>query len=178
MKNSIASIYLIMIALYALALLVICAEFSLAGGRNLPDIASPYGIEIGGVRGEWGGVIRINADNAYRTDDGRCVFDYGLELINAGGAPAGNFDYRLNADGWSAVSAQSALEAGEWTNSSGRIALSPGKHKVVVKLDNNDNLDESDEMNNAPLALRVEIDGECESRVEDQPILADKDNNY
>lgn len=174
MKNTIPSIYLLMTVLYAFVLIVLCAELSLAADKALPDLASPYGIEIGGVRGEWGGVVRISADNAYMDDDGRCVFDYGLELINKGGAPTGEFEYRLNAGGWSSVSAQSAMEAGEWTNSSGSIALSPGKHKVVVKLDNNDILNESDEMNNAPLALRVEIDGECEALSADQPILADK----
>lgn len=166
-----------MIVLYALALLVLCVECSLSAESDLPDVASPYGIEIGGVRGEWGGVVRVNADNAYMDDDGRCVFDYGLELINKGGAPTGEFEYRLNAGGWTTISTQSAMEAGEWANSSGSIALSPGKHKLVVKLDNKDSLNELDEMNNAPLALRVEIDGECEVRSADQPILADKGND-
>lgn len=113
MKNTIPSIYLLMTVLYAFVLIVLCAEFSLAAGGSLPDIASPYGIEIGGVRGEWGGVVRISADSAYMDDDGRCVFDYGLDIINRGGAATGEFEYRLNAGGWSSISTQSAMEAGE-----------------------------------------------------------------
>lgn len=177
MKNTIPSIYLLMTVLYAFVLIILCAELSLAADKALPDIASPYGIEIGGVRGKWGGVVRISADNAYVDDVGRCVFDYGLELINKGGAPTEEFEYRLNAGGWSSISKQSAMESGEWISSSGSIALSPGKHKIVVKLDNNDSLNESDEMNNAPLALRVEIDGECEALSAELPLLADKDND-
>ncbi|GEM_PF-2756912 len=147
-------------------------EVAYIGEDALPDIASPAGIEVGGVRGEWGGYIRIDASDAAYADNGKCVFHYDLELYNRGGVPVDKFDYRLNSGSWSAVSGQPGIGAGGSVSAAGDIALAPGRQKVVIKLDNNENIAESDEVNNVPFALRVDVDGECESAEGDQSILA------
>lgn len=143
----------------------------------LPDISSPRGIEIGGVRGEWGGVVKLSASGASFTDNGKCVFRYGLELMNSGSAPADEFGYRLNAVGWSAVMESPGIGAGERVVAEGEIVLNPGKQKVVIKLDNDEYITESDELNNVPFALRVDVDGKCETGDKGLPVLATNRSN-
>ncbi|HSC36098.1 MAG TPA: hypothetical protein VLG45_12550, partial [Thermodesulfobacteriota bacterium] len=76
-------------------------EVAYIGDDALPDIASLAGIEIGGVRGEWGGFIRVSASGAAYVDNGKCLFHYGFEISNSGSVFAVGFDYRLNAGSWS-----------------------------------------------------------------------------
>jgi hypothetical protein len=151
-------------------------EVAYIGEDALPDIASYTGIEIGGVRGQWGGFIRVDASDAAYADNGKCVFHYDLELYNRGGVPVDKFDYRLNSGSWSAVSGQPGIGAGGSVSAAGDIALAPGRQKVVIKLDSRESITESDEVNNVPFALRVDVDGECYSPGLNQPILADNVN--
>ncbi len=139
----------------------------------LPDITSPVGIEIAGERGYWGDAVRLNADAASYTEDGKCVFRYGIELVNSGPAPAGEFSYRLNTGGWSAIVEQDGIGEGGSVTSVGEIALSPGRQKIVIKLDNHESVAELDELNNVPFALRVEVDGDCDKDRENPRLVAD-----
>lgn len=148
-------------------------EILYLGGGMLPDITSPVGIEIAGERGYWGDAVRLNADDASYTEDGKCVFRYGIELVNSGPAPAGEFSYRLNAGGWSAIVDEYGIGEGGSVTSVGEIALSPGRQKIAIKLDNHENVDELDELNNVPFALRVEVDGDCDKDRENPQLVAD-----
>jgi hypothetical protein len=152
-------------------------EVAYIGEDALPDIASLAGIEIGGVRGQWGGIIGVSEDEASFTENGKCVFHYHFELSNIGSAQTGDFDYRLNAGSWSYTAEHTGIGAGGSVRAEGRIALAPGRHKVVIKLDNNENITESDEVNNVPFALRVDVDGECNSPEADEPILANNSDD-
>ncbi len=143
------------------------------GGGMLPDITSPVGIEIAGERGYWGDAVRLNADDASYTDDGKCVFRYGIELVNSGHAPAGEFSYRLNAGGWSSIVDEDGIGEGGGVTSVGEIALSPGRQKIAIKLDNYESVNELDELNNVPFALRVEVDGDCDKDRENPQLVAD-----
>jgi hypothetical protein len=184
MKNPIVLTIRILALLFAADFVLLNPELSWGqdevayiGDGALPDLASPAGIEIGGMRGEWGGLIRVDAADAAYSDNGKCVFHYGLGLYNGGGVPVEKFDYRLNVGSWSAVSGQPGIGAGESVIAVGNIALSPGMQKVVIKLDNNENIAESDEVNNLPFALRVDVDGECNSPDADDPVLANNSDN-
>jgi hypothetical protein len=179
MKNLIGFAILALALLFAAHFILIKTEPSWGldevayiGEDALPDIASPAGIEIGGVRGQWGGFVQVSAADAAYADNGKCVFLYSFELLNFGGVPAEKFDYRLNAAGWSHTAEHPGIGAGGSVNAEGRIALAPGRHKVVIKLDSRESITESDEVNNIPFALRVDVDGECESAEGDQSILA------
>jgi hypothetical protein len=152
-------------------------EVAYIGEDALPDIASLAGIEIGGVRGQWGGIIGVSEDEASFTENGKCVFHYHFELSNIGSAQTGDFDYRLNAGSWSYTAEHTGIGAGGSVRAEGRIALAPGRHKVVIKLDNYENITESDEVNNVPFALRVDVDGECNSPEADEPILANNSDD-
>ena len=152
-------------------------EVAYIGENALPDITSLEGIEIGGVRGEWGGFIQVSAADAVYVDNGKCIFPYDFELLNFGGVPAEKFDYRLNAGSWSHTAEHPGIGAGGSVNAEGRIALAPGRHKVVIKLDSGGSVTESDEVNNIPFALRVDVDGECDSPEADEPILANNSDN-
>ncbi|MGD9653102.1 MAG: hypothetical protein AB7I96_10935 [Candidatus Dadabacteria bacterium] len=142
-------------------------------GGMLPDITSPVGIEIAGERGYWGDAVRLNADDASYTEDGKCVFSYGIELVNSGSAPAGEFSYRLNAGGWSAIVDEDGIGEGGSVTSVGEITLSPGRQKIAIKLDNHESVAELDELNNVPFALRVEVDGDCDKDRENPQLVAD-----
>lgn len=144
-----------------------------AGGGMLPDITSPLGIEIAGDIGYWGGALRLDADDASYTDGGKCVFRYGIELANSGSAPAGEFSYRLNAGGWSNIVDEDGIGEGGSVTSIGEIALSPGKQKIAIRLDNHEDVTELDELNNVPFALRVEVAGSCDSGGQSLPLVAD-----
>ncbi|MCL4243814.1 MAG: hypothetical protein KJ002_01580, partial [Candidatus Dadabacteria bacterium] len=142
MKNSITVKFGILAVLLLAGFILVKARPSRAadeilqiGGGMLPDITSPVGIEIAGERGYWGSAIRLNADDASYTEDGKCVFGYGIELVNSGPAPAGEFSYRLNAGGWSAIVEEDGIEEGGSVTSVGEIALSPGRQKIAIKLD-------------------------------------------
>ena len=151
-------------------------EILYLGGGMLPDITSPVGIEIAGERGYWGDAVRLNADDASYTEDGKCIFRYGIELVNSGPAPAGEFSYRLNAGGWSGIVDEDGIGEGGYVTSVGEIALSPGRQKIAIKLDNHENVAELDELNNVPFALRVEVDGDCDKDRENPQLVADSGN--
>lgn len=147
-----------------------------AGVGMLPDIASPLGIEIAGTRGYWGDALRLDADEASYTEDGKCVFRYGIELVNTGSAPSGEFSYRLDVGGWSGIVDEDGIGEGGGITSVGEIALSPGKQKIVIKLDNRESVAESDELNNVPFALRIEVNGDCNKAHENPRFIADSGN--
>lgn len=143
------------------------------GGGMLPDITSPLGIDIAGEMGYWGGALRLDADDASYTDGGKCVFRYGIELVNSGSAPTGEFSYRINAGGWSNIVNEDGIGEGGSVTSIGEIALSPGKQKIAIRLDNSEDVAELDELNNVPFALRAEVSGDCEKNRENPPLVAD-----
>ena len=81
MKNSITVKFGILAFLVLAGFMVAQSRPSLAADEilyvnsgMLPDITSPVGIEIAGERGYWGDAVRLNADDASYTEDGKCVF--------------------------------------------------------------------------------------------------------
>lgn len=134
-----------------------------ASSNELPDIAGYPGIEIAGNQAQWGGRIKIDASDAAYSKNGRCVFRYDLGLTNLGGTSTGEFGYRINSAGWSKTETHPGVDANEKTTAIGEIELKPGKQKVVIKLDNEDQIAESDELNNMPFALQIDVKGKCKS---------------
>lgn len=152
------------------------ADEILYAGGVLPDITSPLGIEIASERGYWGGALSLNAADASYTENDKCVFRYGIELVNSGPAPAGEFSYRLNAGGWSAIVEEDGIGEGGSVTSVGEITLSPGRQKIAIKLDNHESVAELDELNNVPFALRIEVNGDCNKARENPRFVADSGN--
>ena len=62
----------------------------------------------------------------------------------------------------------------EKTSAIGDIELRSGKQKVVIKLDNNDQITESDELNNMPFALQIDVKGKCSSDNKSNSVIATK----
>ena len=58
----------------------------------------------------------------------------------------------------------------------GEIALSSGRQKIALKLDNHESVAELDELNNVPFALRVEVDGDCDKDRENPQLVADSED--
>ena len=151
----------------------ICITLS-AASSELPDLAGYPGIEIAGKRALWGERIKIDADNASYYENGKCVFRYDLGLVNLGSSSTGEFGYRINSGGWSKIQTHSGVEANQETNAIGEIELKPGKQKVVIKLDNKDQITESDELNNIPFALEVNVKGKCNADHKSKSVIATK----
>ena len=157
--------------------LIIIANLSFAisaTSNELPDLAGYQGIEIAGKKANWGERIKINADDAAYNENGKCVFRYDLGLVNLGNTSTGEFGYRINTGGWSKTETHAGVEANERTSAIGEIELKPGKQKVVVKLDNKNEIDESDEINNMPFALQIDVKGKCNSDNGSDSVVATK----
>lgn len=145
-----------------------------ASSNELPDLAGYPGIEIAGKKAHWGERIKVDASDAAYSENGRCVFRYDLGLVNLGSTYTGEFGYRINSAGWSKTETHPGVDANEKTSVVGEIELKPGKQKVVIKLDNNDQIAESDELNNMPFALQIEVKGNCNADSRSKSIVATK----
>lgn len=145
-----------------------------AASNELPDLAGYPGIEIAGTRAQWGGKVKINAEDADYNQNGRCVFRYDLGLINQGNTPTGEFGYRINSGGLSKTQTHPGVQANEAISTVGQIELKPGKQKLVIKLDNEEQITESDETNNMPFALLVDVKGKCNSDNKAKSMIATK----
>ena len=162
------------IKLLAVLIIVnICITMSAFSGE-LPDLAGYPGIEIAGHKANWGERIKISADDAVYNENGRCVFRYDLGLVNLGSTSTGEFGYRINSGGWSRTQKHPGVEANEKTSAVGEIELKPGKQKVVIKLDNQDQIAESDELNNMPFALEINVKGKCNADSRSKSMIATK----
>jgi hypothetical protein len=127
----------------------------------LPDLVSSYGMQIGGVRGKWGGKIRVNSSKAVSKANGLCLFDYVVDVKNTGTAPTGTFAYRMRAGKKSVTGNHAGIAAGKSSVVMGKVALKPGKYEVVVGFDNMNKIVESNEDNNITKPLRVKVTGTC-----------------
>jgi hypothetical protein len=127
----------------------------------MPDLQTKPGIEIGGVKGAWGGMINVNANQAVETSNGACLFKYLIDLQNLGTAATGPFEYRLRAGTWSIVQGHPGLAPNTSGKGQGKIALKPGIQDVVVAVDNMNKISETNEQNNIPKALKVNVVGNC-----------------
>lgn len=145
-----------------------------ASSDELADLAGYPGIEIGGKKANWGEKIKISAEDAVYNENGRCVFRYDLGLVNLGSASTGEFGYRINSSGWSKSETHPGVEANEKTSAVGEIELKPGKQKVVIKLDNENQIAESDELNNMPFALEINVKGKCNAASSSKSMVATK----
>ena len=157
--------------------LLIIANLSLAisaSSNEIADLAGYPGIEIAGKKAQWGERIKINAHDAEYSENGKCVFRYDLGLVNLGNTSTGEFAYRINSSGWSKTETHPGVEANEETSAIGEIELKTGKQKLVVKLDNKDQVAESDELNNMPFALLIDVKGKCNSGNKSNSMLATK----
>ncbi len=163
-------------SIQVIALLIFSSLFIAAGAvsNELPDLAGDPGIEIAGIRAQWGGKVEINAEDADYSKNGRCVFRYDLGLVNQGSAPTGEFGYRINSGGLAKTQTHPGVEANEEITAIGEIELRSGKQKVVIKLDNNDQIEESDELNNMPFALQIDVKGKCDSDIKSKSMIATK----
>ncbi len=141
---------------------------------ELPDITSSDSIRIADTVGEWGSSIQLRAEDAIHSVNGRCVFPYQIQISNRGESSSDSFEYRINVGSWSRVESYSGLDTDEVINTHNTIALETGKQKVVIKLDSNQEVVESNELNNVPFALRVKVKGDCDSNDNRKSLLANK----
>ncbi len=127
----------------------------------LPDLSTHPGIEISGLKANWGETIILDASSATGTHEGMCVFPYKVDIWNLGTAHTGAFQYRLKSGPWSILEGHPGLPAGGFTQAQGHIGLKPGKQEVIVGLDNMNQIAESNENNNIPKAVVVKLKGNC-----------------
>lgn len=127
----------------------------------LPDLSTHPGIEVAGLQANWGDTIIIDASLATGSHNGMCVFPYKVDIWNLGTAHTGAFEYRLKSGTWSILEGHPGLAAGGFTQAQGHIGLKPGKQKVLVGLDNMNQIAELNENNNIPQAVTVKLKGNC-----------------
>lgn len=127
----------------------------------LPDLSTHPGIEVGGLHVNWGQTIILDAGSATGTHEGMCVFPYKVDIWNLGTAHTGAFQYRLKSGPWSILEGHPGIAAGGFTQAQGHIGLKPGKQKVLIGLDNMNQIAELNENNNIPQAVTVKLKGNC-----------------
>jgi len=127
----------------------------------LPDLSSYPGIEIGGLKVNWGDTIILDASSATEMYKDMCVFPYKVDIWNLGNAHTGAFQYRLKSGQWSILEGHPGLSAGAFTQAQGHVGLKQGKQLVVIGLDNMNQIVESNENNNIPNAVTVKLKGNC-----------------
>lgn len=137
----------------------------------LPDLSTHPGIEVGGLKANWGETIILDAGSATGTFKDMCVFPYKVDIWNLGTAHTGAFEYRLKAGPWSILEGHPGLSAGGFTQAQGHIGLKPGKQEVIIGLDNMNQIVELNENNNIPQAVTIKLKGNCFSL---QPYFKDK----
>jgi len=174
MKNSAIKSILILALIIVSNFCIFPGMKAMSASSELADIASYPGIEIAGTGARWGGRIRLNSEDALYSENGKCIFRYDLGLMNTGNTPTGEFGYRIDLSGWKKEETHPGILSNEESITKGVIELKPGKQKLVLKLDNNDQINESDEINNVPFALHVEVKGKCNSENRETSIIATK----
>jgi hypothetical protein len=130
---------------------------------QLPDLTSAAQLTVAGKHTvAWGGAVTLTDADARAAKDGMCQVAFEHEMRNAGGAASGGFSRRWNNEGQAAgpASTAPAIAAGGAVKRVDTLSLKPGVNKLVLGLDNLNQVQESNENNNI-VALTVTINGNC-----------------
>jgi hypothetical protein len=130
---------------------------------QLPDLTSAAQLTVAGKHTvAWGGAVTLTDADARAANDGVCQVAFEHEMRNAGGAASGGFSRRWNNEGQAAgpASTAPAIAAGGAVKRVDTLSLKPGVNKLVLGLDNLNQVQESNENNNV-VALTVTINGNC-----------------
>lgn len=109
---------------------------------------------VGGANGKfvgWGSTVQLTEQDSTTQSNGTCAFNISYPMQEAAGAPAGpTFVNRLRVDDQNVVSTQSALSllASEGKIVNTQAYLPAGSHKLVLFMDDDRNIVESNEGNN------------------------------
>lgn len=133
---------------------------------KMPDITSSGGMKINGKHVPWGGTLDISETDATKAAGGTCTYsDIYYDVENAGSAAAGPFTNRWYS-GYQAhveVGTQSdlMLQPGEMQRlRTQELHMVPGANPVVLVLDADNEVNESNENNNR-LSVTVNVHGKC-----------------
>lgn len=151
---------------------------STVGKRPLPELVFMGGVYLGGKLVTAGGTITLSKERAIKVKNGKCVFNTHYKIKNAGPvATPSKFRNRIRVDGAvnstvpdPAFSPGATLNAGITMTMVHNTKLKPGMHSVVVSIDDDTNVLESNETNNK-LSFRVRVKGSCKSGRGQRPDL-------
>jgi hypothetical protein len=127
------------------------------------DLTSSRGISIGATLVPWGGSIVLDESDALFRANGRCAFRISYDVTNTGHRPTGPFKNFLTTPlNTVAINASAGLAAGETRMVETQSFLVPGTYGLVLRLDAENALTESNEANNGYF-IKVELKGQCRS---------------
>lgn len=149
----------------ALVLAILLTFPGAAASAGGVDLASGDGVTIGGADGKfvrWGGSVVLSDADAMVRVNGRCAFRVSYGMHNKGNSVTGQFKNYLVANGAAvAVNGQLTLAGSERRQVDARPYMTPGSYELVLKLDAEDSLAESNEANNRA-AIHVTVKGRCD----------------
>jgi hypothetical protein len=131
---------------------------------GLPDITSLPQLMVGQVPASWGGLVNVDAQQAFSAQNGICQFVVQHTARNAGLSATGSFDSEWHNN----------LVPGSWSrfwkpvSASGQdtekdlVSMKPGMNILQLALDSTGKVQESNEGNNQ-FRLRVNLTGSCGS---------------
>lgn len=121
-------------------------------GRKVERIGLRAGPEQG---------IAVSDAAALSTQDGKCYFGLQFELVNAGTAQSGPFEFALAAQGEQPTKRKSGpLAPGAAGGHNAYAYLRPGTNLLSLTVDSAQQVAEGDEGNNA-LSVTVTVNGSC-----------------
>jgi hypothetical protein len=121
------------------------------------------------------GMITLNAKDAIRYENGRCLFDLTYSLENKGPVSTTPFKYYLTQEGSLINQHQNiTLKAGEFDSFFKTIGLRSGSNTLTLSADVDKKVIESNESNNQ-LTKRYNVIGRCQN--DKKPILKQPSNN-
>jgi hypothetical protein len=130
---------------------------------GLPDLTSASQVRVAGkYQVGWGESITVKASDARRMHNGLCDFAIAHDLLNTGTAGAGAFSRRwLNQQNPVTFTATyPPVPAGGSVSRVDTLGLRPGVNRLILALDNLDQVKESNEKNNL-FRLVIEVTGSC-----------------
>lgn len=153
------------------ALVSIMAGVVLAGSFGVAhaahsDIVSNGGIRIGSAFVPWGGSVVLDEGDALLRANGRCAFRFSYLVANNGKQPTGpfkNFLTTTTPQNTVAINPTAGLAAGESRQVSTQSFLVPGSYGLILRLDAENTLAESNESNNGYF-INIVLKGQCQGQ--------------
>lgn len=146
--------------------------FALASGAQAisVDVTSTKGITLGGAIGgaggkfvPWGGSVVLDEKDALVRANGRCAFNVNYDMQNNGDSATAAFKNVLQwRDAVVAINSGLVLAAGQSRQISTQPYLAPGTSILSLRLDADNALAESNELNNT-VAMTVTLNGTCQA---------------
>jgi hypothetical protein len=134
--------------------------------KGRPDLQAAATLDINGNRARWNGLLTLDAAKLKSVGGGRCQVPTRLVIKNTG--TEASSPCRMGWPGMSDLRELPALAPGKTHTIETIIELAPGIHRLQLQLDKLQQVEESNEQNNAA-AMTLKLTGTCNGSLRNTP---------